>query len=111
MGLLGDAVDYARKQDLNLDVLLPALKNSSAGSVMLSRFGDAIVHQNHPCSFSLALALKDIRLVRDVASSIDLRSGYLTETVEQYERSQVAGRANLNFSAVCLREGQPNDAM
>lgn len=105
MGLISDALTYAKRQELDIDLLVKAWSCSSAGNKMLDRFGELILSGQHTCQFSLLMALKDLNAVREQHSQSHIDSGYLAASIELYETAMKSGMGALNFSAVCLLEG------
>ncbi len=97
---LAETIALARALDLDAQVLVELLARSPAGSPYAGIKGPAMFAREYPPSFSLALAAKDARLVREARDLVALR-GELAESVRAlYERALERGLGDLDFAAV-----------
>lgn len=101
IGIIGEALNLAKKVDLDPKTLVSALKTASAGSKMLDRFGDSIVDNDFSPHFTLELASKDLGLLNSFAGDAQYQLTYGELTTKNYYEKLAEGKGKYNFTIVC----------
>lgn len=101
MAIIKEGLMMASAIELDQALLIDALMHSSSNSVMMQRFGHKIVQQNYSTEFSLALAYKDLNLVRNMISEFGLNLDHESITLNTYKETYHKGFGEENFTVIC----------
>jgi 3-hydroxyisobutyrate dehydrogenase-like beta-hydroxyacid dehydrogenase len=95
----GEALALGDALALDRSVLLDVLAESPIGSTVTAKRAD-VESGHYPPDFKLSLALKDMRLVDQVAERAGRHLGVASATRDWLERAAREGAADLDFSSV-----------
>ncbi len=85
--------------DLERSALLDVLADSPIGSIVRAKRAN-VESGRYPSTFKVSLALKDLRLVNEVAERAGRHLGVAAASRAWFERAAVAGAGDLDFSAM-----------
>ncbi|SRR6266545_2632808 len=85
--------------DLERSALLDVLADSPIGSIVRAKRAN-VESGRYPPTFKVSLALKDLRLVNEVAERAGRHLGVAAASRAWFERAAVAGAGDLDFSAM-----------
>lgn len=83
-----EALNYAKKEGLDLDTLLAAVSTGAAGSAQLNAFGSKMVHGDFAPGFFLKHFIKDMNLADEEASKMGLALPVLKQVLAEYRTSR-----------------------
>ncbi len=102
---LSEAMMLGVKGGVAAEKMLEIIQNSTGTSYVASRYGPQILNGDYDPSFTLGLALKDMRLVRELARSVGASLPLCDLVEETYEKAcDLYGQASNHLMAVKLLE-------
>jgi 3-hydroxyisobutyrate dehydrogenase-like beta-hydroxyacid dehydrogenase len=109
---LGEALALGDTLGLDRSVLLDVLVDSPVGSTVRAKRAN-VESGHYPPNFKLSLALKDLRLVNEIAEGAGRHLGVASASRGWLERAAQVGAGDLDFSAVIATitgDGGPSPA-
>jgi len=98
---LAEGLAFARRAGLDMDSLLEVLMAGSSRSYLLEHKGPAMISGTHiPASFTIDLAITNIRQTLAEAEALGAKLPFLTLAGQGYETLQAQGGGALDTSAV-----------
>ncbi len=97
--LLAEAVVLAEAWDIDRSVLLTVLQHSAIGSPFIGYKAPALLARDYRATFTLAMALKDLRLARDAADAVDVPMPMTDLASREASESCDEGLSELDFMA------------
>ena len=102
---LSEALLLGVKGGVGADRMLDIIRKSTGKSYVSDRYGPCILSGDYDPSFTLGLALKDMRLAQDAAKKLDLNLPMCDLAASTYSRAvEEFGRAGNHLKAVRLLE-------
>ena len=95
-----EALNYAKKEGLDLDTLLAAVSTGAAGSAQLNAFGSKMVHGDFAPGFFLKHFIKDMNLADEEASKMGLALPVLKQVLAEYRTLEAKGMGDLGTQAL-----------
>ena len=95
-----EALNYAKKEGLDLDTLLAAVSTGAAGSAQLNAFGSKMVHGDFAPVFFLKHFIKDMNLADEEASKMGLALPVLKQVLAEYRTLEAKGMGDLGTQAL-----------
>lgn len=95
-----EALNYAKKEGLDLDTLLAAVSTGAAGSAQLNAFGSEMVHGDFAPGFFLKHFIKDMNLADEEASKMGLALPVLKQVLAEYRTLEAKGMGDLGTQAL-----------
>jgi len=95
-----EALNYAKKEGLDLDTLLAAVSTGAAGSAQLNAFGSKMVHGDFAPGFFLKHFIKDMNLADEEAGKMGLTLPVLKQVLAEYRTLEAKGMGNLGTQAL-----------
>ncbi len=84
---MGEALMLAARYGLDLEQLSVALKNSCAQSYVVDQHVPQLLNGDYDSSFTLGLALKDLRLIEGLADHVDVELELGQTVADRYEEA------------------------
>jgi 3-hydroxyisobutyrate dehydrogenase-like beta-hydroxyacid dehydrogenase len=95
----GEALSLGEALGLDRSVLLDVLAESPIGNTVRAKRAN-VESGSYPPNFKLSLALKDLRLVDEIADQAGRHLKVASASREWFERAAQAGEGDLDYSAV-----------
>lgn len=84
---LAEAMMLGVKAGVNATEMLSIIQNSTGRSYVADRYGPAILNGHYDPSFTLGLALKDLKLALELAQTLDLELPMCTMVTDTYQKA------------------------
>jgi 3-hydroxyisobutyrate dehydrogenase len=108
LNLLGvsEALAFARKNDLDCETMIEAVKGGAAGSWQLANLGPRIARDDYAPGFTVDLMLKDLRLVLEAAGQVSsaLPGAALVHQLFSAAQARGCGREGMQSLAKVVAE-------
>ena len=95
-----EALAYAKKEGLDLEILLKSVATSAAGSAQLDAFGQKIIDHNYAPGFYMKHFIKDMTIAKDEAAKQGIVLDVLQTALENYKGLQAEGNGDLGTQAL-----------
>lgn len=95
-----EALAYAKKEGLDLEILLKSVATGAAGSAQLDAFGQKIIDHNYAPGFYMKHFIKDMTIAKDEAAKQGLALDVLQTALENYKGLQAEGNGDLGTQAL-----------
>ncbi len=102
-----EALTFARKAGLDLDLALDVLNASAAASSMLKVRGPMIVRGEFPAQMKLDLFMKDIHLMQEAAAAVGAPLPFTDLAERLYAAAQAAGHGGEDLAVVVTALSAP----
>jgi len=102
-----EALTFARKAGLDLDLALDVLNASAAASSMLKVRGPMIVRGEFPAQMKLDLFMKDIHLMQEAAAAVGAPLPFTDLAERLYAAAQAAGHGGEDLAVVVTALSTP----
>jgi len=100
VGLLAETLAFADCAGVDPELFFEAIDGGPVGTPYAQLKGHAMVADDHPASFPLRLAAKDLDLIRVVADSAGLELGVLGSVARRFADAVEAGHGDDDVAAV-----------
>lgn len=100
VGLLAETLDVADATGVGGAAFLDAVDGSAVAPAYARLKGEAMLAGEHPPSFPLRLAVKDIGLVQDAVAAAGLPAPLLDAVAARYEAALAAGHGDEDLAAL-----------
>ena len=101
-----EGLALGEKLGLEADKLLPTLMSGAAGNWFLDKRGATMLRSEFVPGFKCAHLLKDLRIVRTMASDVGIRANVIEQALADYAELVGAGRGDEDTSAlIALKRG------
>ncbi len=101
----GEALTFARKAGLDLEVALDVLISSAAASAMLKLRGPMVVRNEFPAQMKLDLFMKDLHLMQEAAAAVGAPLPLTGLAEHLYAAAQAAGHGGEDLAVVVTALG------
>jgi 3-hydroxyisobutyrate dehydrogenase-like beta-hydroxyacid dehydrogenase len=101
-----EALTFARKAGLDLDITLDVLNSSAATSAMLKVRGPMILRGDFPAQMKLDLFMKDIHLMQEAADAVGSPLPFTDLAERLYAAAQAAGHGAEDLAVVVRALGE-----
>lgn len=95
-----EGLALGEKLGLEADKLLPTLMSGAAGNWFLDKRGATMLRSEFVPGFKCAHLLKDLRIVRTMASDVGIRANVIEQALADYAELVAAGRGDEDTSAL-----------
>lgn len=95
-----EALAYAEKKGLDLNVLFTSVSTGAAGSSQLNAFGPKIIAGDYQPGFFLKHIIKDMKLAKEEAENSGLTLGMINQVLGEYLELESEGKGNLGTQAL-----------
>lgn len=95
-----EALAYAKREGLDLDVLLQSVATGAAGSAQLNAFGKKIIDHDYAPGFYMKHFIKDMTIARDEAALKGLQLEVLKLVLGNYQELAAQGKGDLGTQAL-----------
>lgn len=95
-----EALAYAKKEGLDLEVLLKSVATGAAGSAQLNAFGQKIIDGNYAPGFYMKHFIKDMTIARDEAALKGLQLDVLKLVLGNYQELAAQGKGDLGTQSL-----------
>lgn len=95
-----EALAYAQREGLDLDVLLKSVATGAAGSAQLNAFGQKIIDHDYAPGFYMKHFIKDMTIAKDEAEKQGLQLNILQQVLSTYQQLAAQGKGDLGTQAL-----------
>ncbi|MBA7677639.1 3-sulfolactaldehyde reductase [subsurface metagenome] len=103
--VLAEAYALAKNCGVDIDVLMEVMPKTSADSWQLYRtLIDKVLKNDFSPMFKLNLAHKDIKLIKEMATSLGVKAPGVDATLKWYDDGMACGLGEMDWGAIILTE-------
>lgn len=95
-----EALAYAQREGLDLEVLLKSVATGAAGSAQLNAFGQKIIDHDYAPGFYMKHFIKDMTIAKDEAEKQGLQLNVLQQVLDTYRHLEEQGKGDLGTQAL-----------